>query len=137
MLLVFGLSSGTAAWGQAPATPANARGLYVNPYNNPYLNPFLNPVAATQPMDRNSALYYLLSAQSANGGLGSGRMGRTQAQGTTGNPGSSGRPVAEMPRAAMVPGAGAARYFGRGPVKVQSPDPYFGRKNRYFGNNGR
>ena len=137
LLLTFGLTSGTAAWGQAPATPGNARGLYVNPYNNPYMNPLLNPIAASQPMDRNSALYYLLSAQAAKGGLGSGRMARTQAQATIGNKGAAGRPVAEMPRAAMIPGAGAARYFGRGPVKVQGSDSYFGRQNRYFGNNGR
>src|SRR4051794_34391924 len=79
----------------------------VNPYlMGPYANPYLNPALTQYPTSRDAALLYLLGAQRASGGVGSGALG---------GPGAARpAPAAEMPGSLMVPGGGAARYFQRG-----------------------
>jgi hypothetical protein len=106
---------------------------FTNPATNPYLNPYLNPAMTQTPTNRDTALLYLLSAQRAGGGIGSGAPSGLR------TPASGARPAAEMPRSAMVPGAGAARYFQRGlaPAGAGTAAAYYQRRNRYFDHNGR
>ena len=102
-----------------------------NPYLNPYLNPYMNPGATLQPMNANNALLYLYAANSANGGIGSGRV-----SGTRGTPAPRPR-VAELPNSVSAPGGGAARYFNPGPVNAGASGRYYNQRSRYFQNNGR
>jgi len=141
--------------GAGASSPA---AMMANPYLNPALNPYLNPAATQRPIDGRDAALYLYMANSANGGLGSGRLSGTRpgpggmvgpkAQparprgGTTINS-SRGRgrgqrqaPVAEMPDSASVPGSSAARFFNPGPVNTNGAGRYFARPNTYFNSNG-
>jgi hypothetical protein len=113
-------SSGTA---MPPAS------MLANPYLNPYMNPYMNPLATQQPMNASNALLYLYAANSANGGIGSGRVSGTR--------GAPARPKpAEMPNSAH-PGGGAARYFNPGPGAGGGAGRYYNQRGRYFQNNGR
>jgi len=113
---------------QGPAMPPAA--MLANPYLNPYLNPYMNPAATLQPMSPNNALLYLYAANSANGGIGSGRMSGSRPQ--------AARPrVAELPNSVAHPGGGAARFFNPGPVNVNGAGRYYNVRSRYFNNNGR
>ena len=128
---------------QSPTQGANP---LTNPYMNPYMNPYLNPSMTTGTVSRNDALLYLYSAQQMPGGL----LGARQPAATASTP-SAPRTVAartagvrtgvaEMPRSVMQPGAGAARYFNRGPVSGPAatlPGAKFMRHERYFSSNGR
>ncbi len=107
-----------------PAAPANP---IAQPYMNPYNNPYLNPALSAGTTSRNDALMYLWAAQQQPGGL----------MGPRSTSAASPRP-AEMPRSAMQPGGGAARYFNRGPAS--GPDDLsrrYGRQDRYYSHNGR
>src|SRR4051794_34339570 len=66
-----GGGAGGAA-GQGVGGTGTAAGPFANPAMNPYLNPYLNPYMTTAPMGRDAALLYLLAAQRAGGGIGSG-----------------------------------------------------------------
>lgn len=132
------LAQGPGASAQmAPMPPPASNGsippaaMMANPYLNPYLNPYMNPGATQQPMNGNNALLYLYAANSANGGVGSGRL-----SGTRGTPAPRPR-VAELPNSVSVPGGGAARYFNPGPVNAGNGGRYYNRGGRYFQNNGR
>lgn len=105
--------------------------MMANPYMNPYLNPYLNPMATQQPMNAQNALMYMYMANSANGGMGSGRL-----SGTRGTPAAKSK-AAEMPYTAH-PGGGAARYFNPG-AGGGNPGAgrYYNQRGRYFQNNGR
>ena len=107
---------------------------YTNPMTNPLLNPYWNPALTQSPMGRDAALLYLLNAQRAGGGIGSGVPSGLRA------PAATPAPAAEMPRSLMVPGGGAARYFQRGQAGLGAPrarPQYFQRYSRYFDHNGR
>lgn len=132
--VVLFLAAAVPAWGQqgAVALSSGNRGLYVNPYNSPAFNPFLNPFGAIRPMDGETTMYYFLQAQQQSGGIGSGRLSGSRPWPR----GAGERAAAIMPRAAMVPGVGAARYFGRGQATAGRRQPTNGRQNHYFSNNG-
>jgi len=96
------------------------------PYSNPYANPFLNPYMTQQAMPGDVALYYFLSAQQQNGGIGSGRL-------------SGSRPGPSPPQAAAEtdprritdqPGAAAARYFNQPYRTPATTSQYFNRSVR-------
>ena len=104
--------------------------MMANPYLNPYMNPYLNPLATQQPMNAQNAILYMYMANSANGGLGSGRISGTRG-------GAAAKPkAAEMPYTAH-PGGGAARFFNPGPVNSGGAGRYYNQRGRYFQNNGR
>jgi hypothetical protein len=113
---------------QGTAMPPAA--MLANPYLNPYLNPYMNPAATLQPMNANNALLYLYAANSANGGIGAGRISGTRAQAPRSR-------AAELPNSVARPGGGAARYFNPGPVNVNGAGRYYNQRGRYFNNNGR
>lgn len=119
--------------GGAGTTPP-AAGL-VNPYMSPYMNPYLNPSQTTNATSRSDAMIYLWMAQQQQGGL----LGPRPTAASRAS--STGSRVAEMPRSAMQPGAGASRYFSRGPASVGRGNEGLGKRyqrlNRYYGNNGR
>ena len=105
--------------------------MMANPYLNPYLNPYINPLATQQPANGKNALLYMYAANSANGGLGSGRISGVRG-------GAAAKPkVAEMPNSVSQPGGGAARFFNPGPVNAARSGSFYNRRNRYFNNNGR
>ena len=132
ILTLLPLASTVHAQAQARRTgPTQSVGGLANPQTTPMINPYMNPYLMSQPLNRDAALLYLLAAQRESGGIGSGMLG---------GPGSANKPraVAEVPRSAMRPGGGAARYFGRGPSRNTVPaGAYRDRHERYFGNNGR
>lgn len=130
------LSVASAANGQAPvqgvgSMASGGANPFTNPYMNPYINPYLNPINSGGTMSRNDALLYLWSAQQQPGGvLSPGYQGRGARAGVS--------KAAEMPRSAMKPGGGAAKYFNRGTVatSAQGPVARYGRLDRYFNHNG-
>ena len=116
--------------------------MFANPYMNPYLNPFLTPSAATQQMPPGDAALFYFAAQSAMGGIGSGRLGGPKA--------GQAHAAASKPKelaargSANTPGAGAARYFNRNfpitpaPVRASTnPSARYNRQTRYFPSNDR
>lgn len=117
----------TGAVGSSTAMPPAS--MMANPYLNPYLNPYMNPMATQQPMNAQNAMMYMYMANSANGGLGSGRISGTRG-GTPAKP-----KVAEMPYTAH-PGGGASRYFNPGPGSGNGSGRYYNQRGRYFQNNG-
>jgi hypothetical protein len=128
---IAALLGAASAQAQVGST-SGAGSSYANPFLNPAYSPYMNPAAA---QGRDAGFLYLLAAQRASGGVGSGMLGGTHATAATAS-----RPAAEMPRSAMVPGGGAARYFQRGLSGgggVAPPGAYYQRHNRYFGSNGR
>jgi len=126
MVAVPGPTQGGMQGGSAMPPAA----VLANPYLNPYMNPYLNSAATQRPMSAGNAALYMYTANAARGGIGSGKLGQAKAVAP--------RPkVAEMPDASAVPGAGAARFFNPGPVNVNGAGKYYGRRNRYFQNNGR
>jgi hypothetical protein len=131
------------AQARAQGIPSNAGmtpgSMLANPYANPYMNPFLNPYMTQGTMGRNSLLLYYMSAQQANGGLGSGRISGVRPGPAPSGPAPAAqrRSAAEMPTSMSTPGGGAARYFQRGPTAAVGQKSYYQRHNRYFGNNGR
>lgn len=133
LLALQGLT--TAAGQMAPVATTSGSSvppasMMANPYLNPYLNPYMSPIATQQSMKPGNALLYMYAANSANGGLGSGRL-----SGTRGGLPSRAKP-AEMPNSAAHPGGGASRYFNPSPSSVSS-GRYYNQRGRYFQNNGR
>ena len=132
-------NSGQSAMAQVPA-PANlgmpSAAMMANPYLNPYMNPYLNPMAAQQRISPGNAALYMYAANSANGGIGSGRISGTRPGPVAAATGSRSK-AAEMPNGSSVPGSGAARFFNPGPVNVNGAGRYHNRRNTYFQNNGR
>jgi hypothetical protein len=98
---------------------------------HPYFDPVVAAALVQRPVDRSVPLLYLLSANDAAGGIGSGRI-----SGVRPGPEAARRP-AEMPRVMSRPGAGAAHYFQRSPAPATGRAGGFGRHNRYFDQNGR
>ena len=86
--------------------------MLANPYLNPYMNPYMNPSATLQPMRPANAAMFLYAANSANGGLGSGRISGTRG-------GVGGAAVAASKAAEMPNSVGEAR--GRG-FSLLQPD---------------
>lgn len=143
VLALTAAHAGREARAQSPTQGANP---LTNPYMNPYLNPYLNPAMTTGTVNRNDSLLYLYAAQQMPGGL----LGARQPAATSASP-SPPRSVAsrsagvrtsgaEMPRSVMQPGAGASRYFNRGPAAgpaTSLPGATFMRHDRYFSSNGR
>jgi hypothetical protein len=107
--------------------------MLANPYANPYLNPFLNPYMAQYSTSPGNAALFFFAAQQANGGIGSGRLSGVRPVATS--PARSAQ--ARMARASDVPGAGAARYFNRGPQPGGGTDPRHNRVGRYYPNHTR
>jgi hypothetical protein len=121
-------------WGQGTSPPGSAvRGtataLTASPGGNPYLNPVLNPGLLQQPGGRDALWLYLLSANDANGGIGSGRISGVRAAEVKAH--TSGFPP-EMSR----PGAGASRYFNRAPARPAPRPIGAARQGRHFRQNG-
>lgn len=131
-----------------PASGAAYASAYANPFVNPSFNPYLNPYMTVVPTDPELGLLYLLGAQSARGGLGSGQL-----SGTRGPQAASDRPVstsppspitspqtrprttttrgpARLPGSPMVPTVGAESYFQRLPDRGGAAADYFGRSVR-------
>jgi hypothetical protein len=132
--LVLSLTSSASAQSSAPSgstsTGPSASMMMMNPYYNPYMNPLVNPGAPQQQMSAGTSLLYLAAANSARGGIGSGKLS---------NPGTSAmgrkRP-ANLPNSASRPGGGAARYFNPGPVNTNGAGRYFNQRGRSFMNTG-
>ena len=122
-----GASAQVGSMSSGSAMPPSA--MMANPYLNPYLNPYMNPLATQQPMNAQNALMYMYMANSANGGMGSGRL-----SGTRGGTAAKAKP-AQMPYTAH-PGGGAARYFNPGPGTGGTAGRYYSQRGRYFQNNG-
>lgn len=131
-LLAIGLaaavSGGSRVQAQAYSPPTARPGTVVNPYTNPYTNPYLNPYLYQRPAGLDPALVQYLAIQRTTG-IGTGALLTAQSATTP-------KPPAEMPRSAMRPGGGAARYFGQ-PAGPTNRRPYYQRHDRYFGSNGR
>ena len=117
--------SGATTSGSVLPLPSTST-MMSNPYL--YMNPYLNPGITQQPMNGNNALLFLYAANSANGGLGSGRMSGTRG-------GAPVRKAAEMPYTAH-PGGGAARFFNPGLRTSAGAGRYYSQRGRYFQNNG-
>ena len=113
----------------APASSPNAAAMASNPYANPYLNPYLNPMMTQQPVNGTNALLYMYMANSARGGIGSGRLS---------NPSTAGRArSAERANPASVPGGKAAHYFNPGGAQTGGATRYYNQTGRYFPTNPR
>ncbi|GIW87566.1 MAG: hypothetical protein KatS3mg108_1890 [Isosphaeraceae bacterium] len=97
-------------------------------YLNPAMNPYLNPYLTTTTMTPDAALLYLLAAQNARGGIGSGQLSGVRAV----EAGRSAR--ADDPGTSAVPPSGYRRYFQRGLGATGGERSYFqrglGRFNR-------
>jgi hypothetical protein len=96
------------------------------------VNPYLNPYLATTNVPPDVALYYMLQAQKASGGIGSGAISgvRDLEQGRRGQTASKAKNSATA-RAAT--GQGASRYFQRGPNRFGARTaPYFQRTGGRF-----
>jgi hypothetical protein len=104
--------------------------MMMNPYYNPYKNPLLNPSAPQQKLSMGSSLLYMYSANSARGGIGSGRLS------TGAVAGAGKKKPANMPNTAARPGGGAARFFNPGPVNASGAGRYYNQRGRSFMNNG-
>jgi hypothetical protein len=136
ILSALALSCTSSAMAQVSPQPSGSTStspsasMMMNPYYNPYMNPLLNPGASQQQMTTGNALLYMYAANSARGGIGSGRLS---------NPGTSAtarkRP-ANMPNSASRPGGGAARFFNPGPVNTNGAGRYFNQRGRNFMNTG-
>ncbi len=101
---------------------------YANPFVSPYANPYLNPYMTAVPMSPDVGLLYLLGSQRASGGLGSGRLSGVRSASD-----AAARPAALMPHSSSRAGAGAEKYFGRGPGRSDAAGAYYQRYNRYYG----
>jgi hypothetical protein len=123
-LVVLGGSDGLAQ-GPSRSAPLN---------RNPYLNPVLNPALVGSPTDPAVPLLYLMSVNDAAGGIGSGRLSGVR---PAPREGDGGKLQSSMTRTMATPGAGASRYFQRGPSRTTGRPTGFQRQNRYFGQNGR
>ncbi len=136
-----------AAGGYANPIPAGASAYttaYANPYTSPAFNPYLNPYMTAVPISPDLGLLYMLGAQNARGGLGSGRISgvRSAEEGTDRHQpysvpptmGRASRPLstgaARMPYTLAHPTAGAERYFQRVPDRGASAANYYGRSVR-------
>jgi hypothetical protein len=130
--LTMGLSVLAAGAAAAQGVAGRGRTSGASPaYYNPYMNPILNPALTQRPMDPAVPLLYLMGANDAAGGLGSGRLSGVR-------PANDGGKLAQsMARTMATPGAGASRYFHRGPSQSTGRPTGFQRQNRYFGKNGR
>jgi hypothetical protein len=127
---------GPAGHAGEPAAPAPV----ANPFANPYLNPYLNPTMTAQPMTPEASLLYLMAAQRATGGIGSGRIsGVRPGPGPAAVPkGAEGRPGSPRGATRREPAGAAAGYFYRGYSATRPQRPTnFGRNNRYFPDDGR
>jgi hypothetical protein len=125
-------SSATAQLTPPPSTSTTNQPsamMMMNPLFNPYMNPSLNPAAPQQQMSPATSLLYLYAANSARGGIGSGRLS---------NPGTSTarKKPANMPNSAGTPGGGAARFFNPGPVNTNGAGRYYNQRGRNFMHNG-
>jgi hypothetical protein len=131
-ILGWGASTGGA---QEPARPGSAvRGtaaaLTASPGGNPYLNPVFNPGLLQEPAGRDALWLYLLKANDANGGIGSGRISGVRAA-------EEGAHTAGYPPQISRPAAGASRYFNRAPARPAPRPLGAGRQVRHFRQNGR
>lgn len=132
MVALGGLWTAGAAQAQQPGTgapaPHNRSAAYAsvaaaraNPYLNPTINPYLNPYLSTTSMSPDAALLYLLAAQNASGGLGSGEISGVRAA----EEGRSARSA--TPPRAVPPRSGYRRYFQRGIGATGGERTYFQR----------
>jgi hypothetical protein len=131
--VVWGLIGSATVLAQVGGTGSamSPTSMMANPYLNPYLNPYMNPMATQQPMNAQNAMLYMYMANSANGGIGSGRISGTRGAGAT----QAKAKVAEMPYTAH-PGGGASRYFNPGTGSGNMSGRYYNQRGRYFQNNG-
>ena len=137
MVAAWAVSQSATAMAQTapyPGAPQNnampPAAIMMNPYLNPYMNPYLNPGVPQQKMSAGDMAVYMYAAQSARGGIGSGRISNARLN-------SPRTKAAEMPDSASTPGGGAARYFNPGPRTGAGASRYYNRRGNYFMNNGR
>jgi hypothetical protein len=136
IMLVGGLGALSEARGQgSPTIGPPTASMMANPYANPYMNPFMNPYMTQGRTDPTSALLFFYGANQAAGGIGSGRLSSSRPAPDS-NRRAAGRLAAEMPVSALRPGGAANRFFQRGLPSTEKQSQY-GRRNRYFANNGR
>jgi hypothetical protein len=143
--VVIGSREASAQFAPPPPSPSSSMSgmaMMGNPYLNPYMNPYLNqglyPGLKQQPITGGNALLFLYAAQSANGGIGSGRISGTRPDPTAPVGARARRSRAgEMSALTGVPGAGAAKYFNPGGVNGPGSGRYYNQRGRYFMNNGR
>ena len=160
----MGNTPGSTATSGGQAGSPSTMPMAVQMYGNPMMNPYLNPYAATQLRGTSpDAALYFYSANQMNGGIGTGVISGTRSapgvaagstpSGMTKPPGLSKptnasnrpmgsrpvvlRPAAEMPMATAVPGASAAKYFGRSNRTGEGAAAYYNRSQSRFQNNGR
>ena len=133
LLAPAGARAQVGGGGSASGSAMPPASMMANPYMNPYLNPYMNPLATQQPTNARNAMMYMYMANSANGGLGSGRI-----SGTRGGAAAAAKKPAEMPYTAH-PGGGASKYFNPFnpvPGAGNMSGRYYNQRGRYFQNNG-